>query len=87
MIKKPGVTDLVTPGSLVRSYHLEQIEFQIIRFRDTPEDGVIRGMLSGFNLTQGDLSVGRRLPEHFLKAGGRHEMGAGTGSQITAPGK
>ena len=66
MIKKPGVTDLVTPGSPARSYNLEQIEFQIIRFRDTPEDGVIRGLLPGFDLPQGDLRVGSRLPEHFL---------------------
>ena len=37
--------------------HLEQVEFQIVRFRDTPEDRVIRRLLPCLDLTQADARI------------------------------
>lgn len=33
-------------------YHLEQIEFQIVRLRNIPQNGMVRGLLAGLDLAQ-----------------------------------
>ena len=39
------------------SHDLKQVELQIIRFRDIPEDGMVRRLLAPFDLAEADAGV------------------------------
>ena len=47
--------------------YLKQIEFQIVGFRHSPKDWVIRRLLVHLNLPQSDTCISRRMAEHGLK--------------------
>lgn len=69
------------------SNHLKNIKFQIIRLRYVPEYGVVRGLLTGFYLFKLHASVAGGGTEHFRKKLLGHEVTAGSGGEIAAPGR
>ena len=61
---------------------MKQIEFQVIGFWDVPQDGVVWGLLAGFDLAEVDVGVSGGAVQHFAEELLCHEMGTGTGGQI-----
>ena len=48
-------------------YHLEDVEFQVVGFRDVPDDGVVGGLLAGFDLAQLHARIQGGGAEHFFE--------------------
>lgn len=46
-----AVENMLIPGHW--SHHLEYIKLKVARLRNIPQDGVVRGLLAGFNLPEG----------------------------------
>ena len=68
-------------------HHLEDIEFQIISFRHIVQDRVIRSLLPGFHLPEGNRRIPGGLMEHFHEQFAFHEMAAAAGGQVASPGQ
>jgi len=54
-------------SSKCKSYDLENIKFKVVRFRDVPEYGMVRGLLSGFNLPEGYGGILCSACQHFAE--------------------
>ena len=65
-------------------FNLENIEFEIIRFRYVPEDGMVGTLLARFDLTELDAYFCGAVDEHFTEKIVAHEMRAGAGCEIAA---
>ena len=70
--------------NLFRSNDLEDEELEIVGLGDVPEDGMIGGLLTGFDLAQPHSGILGSVMKHLLKVGFGHEMRAGAGGKITA---
>ena len=64
---------------------MENKKLQIIGFGDVPENGMIGGLLTGFDLTKSHSGIGGSIVKHLLEVDFGHEMGAGAGGKIGAP--
>ena len=73
-------------GSLPGLHHLEQIEFEIVRFGDIPQDGVIGCLLAGFNLAKLHPGIQGSAAQHPHKLVRGHKVAAGGGGEIATPG-
>ena len=63
------------------SYHLQQVKLKIIGFRHAGQDGMIRRLLPGFDLTQRHTGILRGFPQHPAEHLIAHEMG----TEIASP--
>ena len=68
-------------------YHLEEVKFQIVCLGNIPQDRMVGGLLTAFDLSQGDLRILSRIVHHLAEICVAHEMRAGAGGKITAAGQ
>ena len=66
-----GIDRLVMLGASQKpansSDDLEEVKLKVGRFRNIPQDGVVRGLLAGFNLPEGDGGVLGRAVQYFAE--------------------
>ena len=78
--------DLHRERSLPGLHHLEQIELEIVRFGNIPQNRVIGCLLAGFNLAKLHPGIQGGTAQHPHKLLRWHKVATRGGGEIAAPG-